>query len=295
MVLLRQWLTPTDMPQTAVLQPRRTMAQQAFYSPQEDQQNQLDQLQQDPTTNVVQKQQPAFMQQPVTGDYIQNSLAKYAARPAPPNLSPSARVRTPDMSSVGAENFKGYYDQLGTITDIGQQQLHAATYDAAFKRQQELQRIAAQQVQGFNNPQLANGGSIFGNPTGGGGGSSGNYTPGAGVQQWSGTTLAVMRELGIPENMLNSILRRMNQESGGNPTIVNNWDSNAQAGHPSTGLMQTIIGTFNSYAGPYQNRGMTDPYANIYAGLNYAGRVYGPAHGGFLGGIQYAMNKSGGY
>jgi SLT domain-containing protein len=87
----------------------------------------------------------------------------------------------------------------------------------------------------------------------------------------------------------------MNQESGGNPTIQNNWDSNAKKGTPSIGLMQTIGPTFNSYAGPYRSRGITDPYANIYAGLKYAGTRYGKAHGGFLGGVLYAMNKSGGY
>jgi SLT domain-containing protein len=104
-----------------------------------------------------------------------------------------------------------------------------------------------------------------------------------------------MHELGIPDNYLSAIMRRMNQESGGNPNAINNWDSNAKAGHPSQGLMQTIPSTFAGNAGKYANRGIYDPYANIYAGLTYAGNRYGPSHGGFLGGIYYAMNKPGGY
>jgi hypothetical protein len=47
-------------------------------------------------------------------------------------------------------------------------------------------------------------------------------------------------------------------------------NSNARAGHPSQGLMQVIPGTFNAYAGPYMARGIRDPFANIYAGANYA-------------------------
>lgn len=37
-------------------------------------------------------------------------------------------------------------------------------------------------------------------------------------------------------------------ESGGNATVVNNWDSNAKAGHPSKGILQFIQSTFDHYA-----------------------------------------------
>lgn len=39
-------------------------------------------------------------------------------------------------------------------------------------------------------------------------------------------------------------------ESGFNPTVVNNWDSNAAAGTPSAGLMQFIQPTFAAYQWP---------------------------------------------
>ena len=61
----------------------------------------------------------------------------------------------------------------------------------------------------------------------------------------------------------------MNQESGGNPNAIN-IGTRAAAGHPSKGLMQTIPSTFAAYAGPYVSRGIYDPLANIYAGVNYA-------------------------
>lgn len=63
-------------------------------------------------------------------------------------------------------------------------------------------------------------------------------------------------------------------ESGGNPRAVNNWDSNAKAGHPSEGLMQTIGPTFQSYALP----GHTDiwnPVDNAIAAIRYIQSRYG--------------------
>lgn len=117
----------------------------------------------------------------------------------------------------------------------------------------------------------------------GGGGGSG----GAGVQQWAGLVLQVLAMLGQPASLLPNVLRRMTQESGGNPNIVNNWDSNALAGTPSMGLMQTIMPTFLAYAGPFAGLGILNPLANIYAGLNYAMHRY-PS-------LQYAMDKPGGY
>ncbi|MER7794909.1 hypothetical protein [Streptomyces sp. NPDC097640] len=63
---------------------------------------------------------------------------------------------------------------------------------------------------------------------------------GKGVQRWTPQVLQALSELHQPSSYLGITLRRMNQESGGNPTIVNKWDSNWKAGHPSVGLMQVI-------------------------------------------------------
>ena len=104
---------------------------------------------------------------------------------------------------------------------------------------------------------------------GGGGGKGGS------VNRWSATVASVLNMLGAPAYAQAAVLKRIQIESGGNPNAINLWDSNAKAGHPSQGLMQTIPGTFNAYAGPFRGRGITDPLASIYAGVNYAMHRYG--------------------
>jgi len=113
------------------------------------------------------------------------------------------------------------------------------------------------------------------------GGSGGN------VDQYSPLVLQVLAMLGQPASLLPNVLRRMNQESGGNVTAINKYDINAQRGDPSQGLMQVIPSTFAAYAGPFASLGIMNPLANIYAGLNYALHTYGS--------IQAAMDKPGGY
>lgn len=113
------------------------------------------------------------------------------------------------------------------------------------------------------------------------GGSGGN------VEQYSPLVLQVLSMLGQPASLLPNVLRRMNQESGGNVTSINKYDINAQHGTPSQGLMQVIQPTFDAYAGPFRSLGIMNPLANIYAGLNYALHRYGS--------IQAAMDKPGGY
>ncbi|MFF5285182.1 phage tail tape measure protein [Streptomyces sp. NPDC013171] len=110
---------------------------------------------------------------------------------------------------------------------------------------------------------------------------------GSGVQRWSPVVLQALRMVGQPASLLPVVLRRMNQESGGNPRAINNWDINAKNGDPSRGLMQTIGATFNAYAGPLRSRGIYDPLANIYASMRYALARYGS--------LASAYNRPGGY
>lgn len=58
---------------------------------------------------------------------------------------------------------------------------------------------------------------------------------------------AKVMNVNLDQNGLNAVLRRINQESGGSETVTNNWDSNARAGHPSTGLLQYIQPTFDTW------------------------------------------------
>jgi TP901 family phage tail tape measure protein len=111
---------------------------------------------------------------------------------------------------------------------------------------------------------------------------------GSGVQRWAGIVKQVLSMLHQPASALGPVLSRIRQESGGNPNAINNWDINAKRGDPSRGLMQTIGSTFSAYAGPYRSRGIYDPLANIYAGINYARHRYG---GNWIN----VMTRPGGY
>jgi LysM repeat protein len=72
----------------------------------------------------------------------------------------------------------------------------------------------------------------------------------------------------------NAIYQTVMHESAGNPSATNGWDSNAAAGHPSIGLMQTIAPTFNAYALSGHSN-IYNPVDNIIAGVRYAAAVYG--------------------
>lgn len=67
----------------------------------------------------------------------------------------------------------------------------------------------------------------------------------------------------------------MAAESSGDPNAINNYDSNAQNGDPSRGLMQTIGATFNAYHVSGTSTNIYDPLANLCAALNYINDVYG--------------------
>ncbi len=105
--------------------------------------------------------------------------------------------------------------------------------------------------------------------------------PGGGVERWRAAALQALALAGQPASWITLLLRRMNQESGGNATVRNGWDINAKLGQNSTGLMQVIPPTFAAYAGPYRSRGVYDPLANIYASIKYTLARYGslPAWG----------------
>lgn len=125
--------------------------------------------------------------------------------------------------------------------------------------------------------------------SGGGGGGSG----GAGVSRWRSTVQHSLALLGQPTSLADTTLRRMNQESGGNPQAVNLWDSNAKAGTPSVGLMQVIRPTFDAFAGHMRGVGpkmygvSTDPLANVFSSMRYAMSRYGS--------LATAYNRPGGY
>lgn len=109
---------------------------------------------------------------------------------------------------------------------------------------------------------------------------------GAGVEQWRGLVVKILKAKGHSPDLADTVLRRMNQESSGNPRSINNWDSNAAKGTPSKGLMQVIDTTFQANKDPGYDD-IWDPEANIRASMNYAVRRYGS--------LPAAYNRKGGY
>jgi len=80
---------------------------------------------------------------------------------------------------------------------------------------------------------------------------------------------------------LASMLRRINQESGGNPNAINLRDSNAKRGTPSKGLMQVIGPTFGAFRDPRLSSNIYDPMANMVASIRYTLARYGSLRAGW--------------
>lgn len=121
---------------------------------------------------------------------------------------------------------------------------------------------------------------------------------GSGSKQLQAWLLEAIGTTGISPGYLGALTQIAMHESGGNPKAINLWDSNAKAGHPSKGLMQTIDSTFNRYALP----GHTDiwnPVDNAIASIRYSIARYGsianvPGIKSLANGGKYRGYKTGG-
>jgi hypothetical protein len=96
------------------------------------------------------------------------------------------------------------------------------------------------------------------------------------VEQWINQAFQVLEANGVPAGELDEagVLLIIENESSGNPNAINNWDSNAKAGDPSRGLMQTIGTTFDAFKLPGYDD-IYNPVDNIIAGVRYAISRYG--------------------
>jgi Transglycosylase SLT domain len=113
------------------------------------------------------------------------------------------------------------------------------------------------------------------------------------VESWRPLVVRALKMLHLPLAWADITLTRMAQESGGNPRAVNLWDSNAQRGDPSKGLMQVIGSTFAAFRDTRAADDVYDPLANLLASMRYAmhryhslpaayGRAGGYDNGGWL-------------
>lgn len=93
---------------------------------------------------------------------------------------------------------------------------------------------------------------------------------GSGVTRWEPIIkeIAAKMDVDLSDSGMNAILKRIKQESNGDPTIRNNWDSNAKAGHPSVGLLQYIQSTLSAWVPKGVSAVLTNGAAQISAMFN---------------------------
>jgi Transglycosylase SLT domain len=113
------------------------------------------------------------------------------------------------------------------------------------------------------------------------------------VTAWINEAFGDLEAAGVPAAQLDEpgVLTIVEHESSGDPKAINNWDSNAAAGHPSKGLMQTIDSTFEAYKLPGHDD-VYNPVDNIIAGVRYALSRYGSISN--VPGVE-AVNSGGSY
>lgn len=105
---------------------------------------------------------------------------------------------------------------------------------------------------------------------------------GGSVERWRSYVERALKANGIEPTgfRVSKILATIQRESNGNPNAINNWDSNAMAGHPSIGLMQTIGPTFEAYKLAGHNN-IRNGYDNLLAAINYIKHRYGTSDAAF--------------
>ncbi|MHA5203955.1 tape measure protein [Oenococcus oeni] len=127
-----------------------------------------------------------------------------------------------------------------------------------------------------------------------GGGQHGNPT-GTSITRWTDDVKRALKANGLSTSaeMVNKVLRQIQTESGGNPTVTQHGytDINTISGNLAKGLMQVIPTTFNAHAFP-GHKDIFNGYDNLLAALAYAKSRYGSSlsylgqgHGYANGGI----------
>lgn len=105
---------------------------------------------------------------------------------------------------------------------------------------------------------------------------------GAGVQRWKPYVIQALKANGFDASayQVAAWMRVIQRESNGNPKAINLWDSNAKAGIPSMGLVQTIGPTFNAFKFPGHND-VYNGYDDLLAGIHYMKSIYGSGSSAF--------------
>lgn len=100
------------------------------------------------------------------------------------------------------------------------------------------------------------------------------------AQMTAWATEALMKTGNLDPWNVASLVRRMDQESSGNPKAVNMWDSNKSLGG-THGLMQLLQSNFDRYRDKSLPNDIYDPVANIVAAIGYTRDRYGDLRKGW--------------
>ncbi|MGY5438487.1 NlpC/P60 family protein [Lactiplantibacillus argentoratensis] len=114
-------------------------------------------------------------------------------------------------------------------------------------------------------------------------GDGGSSNPGgSGVQRWKPDVIKALKKNGFEASasQVSAWMKVIARESNGDPSVVNNWDSNARMGMPSMGLVQTIRPTFEAYKFPGHNNPLNG-YDDLLAGIHYMKAKYGSGPSAF--------------
>ncbi|MDR4073116.1 NlpC/P60 family protein [Lactiplantibacillus plantarum] len=114
-------------------------------------------------------------------------------------------------------------------------------------------------------------------------GDGGSSNPGgSGVQRWKPDVIKALKKNGFEASasQVSAWMKVIARESNGDPSVVNNWDSNAKMGIPSMGLVQTIRPTFEAYKFPGHNN-ILNGYDDLLAGIHYMKAKYGSGASAF--------------
>ena len=123
------------------------------------------------------------------------------------------------------------------------------------------------------------------------------YDPAGGAKQWATVVEMALGKLGLPSSHKDRTIQQIDIESSGDPNALG---PDSSEGRP-TGLLQTKPGTFNAYRAKDLPNDIRHPLANVYAGINYANKIYGSLDaiwptrngynaGGWVKGIGNAMS-----
>jgi cell wall-associated NlpC family hydrolase/SLT domain-containing protein len=171
---------------------------------------------------------------------------------------------------------------VGSMSDVGSDAEDTAGSDSnrlssmgfggdtgAYGSTEEVDAIAA----GITTSQMATGSSAASKDSSDD--ASGDAPTGAlpkgNVAKWIKSALGILKQdTKHNESIVNTMIMH---ESSGNPRAINRTDSNAKAGHPSKGIMQTIDSTFNAYS-LKGHKDIWNPVDNIIAGVRYAESRY---------------------